>query len=359
MIFLCKRLGLGVGLIGLISVVLLATDRDRRSDPGVKRVALLQHASSAIVDDAIEGVIAGLAEKGFREGKKLRLTRYNAEGDVGTAATIAREILHGPYDLVITLSTPSFQAVAGANKDRRMLHVFGLVGDPFSAGVGLDRAHPGQKPSYLTGQGIMLPVNESFRLARQINPALRNVGVVWNPSEANSVMFTRKAREICRQLDINLLEATVDNSAGILEAVHAVIGRGAQAIWIGGDNTVSSAIDTVVSAARKARIPAFSITPGKPDRGTLFDVGANFNVCGKLTGNLAGDILKGTDPASVPIRDVIDLVPQYLVVNRLALKGLKGEWKLPEAIVRRASVVVDEHGIREKKGGKKGGSHKQ
>jgi ABC-type uncharacterized transport system substrate-binding protein len=347
-----KRLGLGLVLIGLVSAVLLATDRDRLSGSGsgVRRVALLQPASTEVIDDAVAGVIEGLAEKGFREGDNLRLTRYNPQGDVSTATTMAREILYGPYDIVITVSTPSLQAVAGANKQRRMTHVFGLSADPFSAGVGLDRADPKQHPPYLVGQGILFPVDESFRLARQMNPGLQRVGVVWNPSESNSVMFTGKARKICKTLGIDLLEATVDNSAGVLEATHAVIGRGAQAIWIGGDVTVTLATDTVVTAARKAGIPVFSIIPGKPDRGTLFDLGINFYECGRLTGELAGDILNGTDPASVPIRDVLDLVPRRLVVNRLALRGLKENWRLPDAIVHGANIVVDEQGIHEKQG---------
>jgi putative ABC transport system substrate-binding protein len=348
--FLCKRLGLGFALIVLASGILLGTDRERwgSTGAGVKRVAILQHASNAILEDGTAGVLAGLAEKGYRDGDTLRLTTYNAHGDVGTATTIAREILHGPYDLVITVSTPSLQAVAGANKDRQMPHVFGIVADPFSAGVGLDRDDPMHKPPYLAGQGIFLPVDESFRLARQMNPGLKTVGVVWNPSESNSRAFTVKAREACRLRGINLLEATVDNSAGVLEATQAVIGRGAQAIWAGGDISVASAMDTVVGTARKASIPVFSITPGVADRGTLFDIGVDFYECGKLTGALAADILNGTDPASVPIRDVLDLVPRRLIVNRLVLKDLNQAWGLPDDIVRRADVVVDEQGIHKK-----------
>ena len=85
-----------------------------------------------MLDDGVTGAVAGLAEKGFHEGDNLVLTFFNAQGDVATASTIARSILNDPYDLVITMSTPSLQAVAGPNKDRRMHHVFGLVADPFA-----------------------------------------------------------------------------------------------------------------------------------------------------------------------------------------------------------------------------------
>src|SRR5262249_22349439 len=109
------------------------------------------------------------------------------------------------------------------------------------------------------------------------------------------------------------------------------------------------AIDALITVARKAGIPVFSITPGKPDRGTLFDVGINFYECGKMTGKLAADVLGGTEPGSIPIRDVMDIVPKRLVVNRLALNRLGEAWKLPDDILRQADAVVDEKGIHEKK----------
>jgi putative tryptophan/tyrosine transport system substrate-binding protein len=353
MIFIGKRLVLGFGLILLASGILLATDLDRRAggDPRIKRVALLQQASVSALDEGTAGVIDGLADGGFREGDNLRLTRFNAHGDIGTANMIARGIVNDPYDLVITVSTLSLQHVAAANKDRHMPHVFGIVADPFSAGVGLDRAHPERHPAHLVGQGIFLPVKDSFELARQMNPGLKKVGVVWNPSESNSLAFTTNAREVCRDLGIELLEATADNSAGVLEATQSLIGRGAQAIWAGGDVTISQALDSVIATVRKAGIPVFSITPGKPDRGTLFDVGANFYECGQLTGILAADVLKGADPASIPIKDVLQMVRRRLVVNRRALDGLKG-WSIPDDIVRRADVVVDQDGVREQAPGK-------
>jgi putative tryptophan/tyrosine transport system substrate-binding protein len=347
MLFYSKRLGLGVTLIALASGILLATDQKRPAADGrrVWQVALVQHASTPLLDDGTQGVLDALAAAGFRDGDNLRLTRFNPEGDMGTANTMASAVVSGPYDLVITVSTLSLQTVAHANKDRQLRHVFGVVADPFSAGVELERDHPERHPPYLVGQGVFLPVEESFRLARQMHPGLRNIGIVWNPSESNSGAFVLKARTACAAMGITLLEANADNAAGVLEAAQSTISRGAQAIWVGGDVTVSVAIDSLVAAGRKAGIPVFTITPGKPDRGTLFDIGINFYECGKLTGALAAEVLNGADPATIPIRDVLDLVPRRLVVNKQALGELKESWRLPDDLVRRADIVVDEKGV--------------
>jgi len=176
------------------------------------------------------------------------------------------------------------------------------------------------------------------------------VGVAWNPAEANSRAFTEKARETCKAMGIELLEANVENSNGVLEAEESLIARGVEALWIGGDVTVSVAVDSVVSVGRKARIPVFSITPGKPDRGTLFDYGADFYQVGKQTGELGVRILRGEDPTKIPITN---MVPTYFVINKLALKGLKGSWRVSDELLQRANVIVDEKGVHQNKSASK------
>src|SRR5262249_30619670 len=165
-------------------------------------------------------------------GGTIRIRRYNAEGDAATSNTIARAIVGGDDELVITLSTPSLQAVAGANREARRPHVFGLVSDPVAAGVGISRDDPRTHPPYMVGLGTMQPVAEGFRMARRLAPRLARVGVAWNPSESNSEACTKIARAVCKELGIELLEANVDGTAAVGEAVAALVGRGAEAVYV-------------------------------------------------------------------------------------------------------------------------------
>jgi ABC-type uncharacterized transport system substrate-binding protein len=208
--------------------------------------------------------------------------------------------------------------------------------------VGVNRSDPLGHPPNLVGYGSFLPVEEAFKIARQMLPELKRVGVAWNAAEANSRAFVEKARYICGQMGIELLEANVENSNSVLEAEDSLVVRGAEALGIGGDGTGSVAADSVVSVARRAHIPVFSITPGKPDRGTLFDYGADFYEIGKETGKLAARVLLGANPTEIPIKNVI---PIFFVVNATATKGLRQRWQVPHNILQRANVVVDETGI--------------
>lgn len=294
----------------------------------------------------MQGIKDALAAAGFVHGKNIRIEQFNAENEVATANAIARQITQGQFDFAITVSTTCLQVVANANKAGKVTHIFGVVTDPFASGVGLSRTKPLDHPRHLVGLGTFQPVEHAFRLAKRLYPALAAVGVVWNTAETSSEACTLKAREIVPKLGIELLEANADNSAGVLEAAASLSGRGAQALWVGCDMTVNVALGSVVAAARKARIPVFTNQPPGFKQGALFDLGANYYEVGKKTGELAARIIRGADPSSVPIENV---VPLRFTANKLALKGLRDPWVFPEEILAEADALLDETGEREKK----------
>ncbi len=330
-----RRLSLGIFLIAGSSALLLTSDLSHRKSGAkpTRRLAILQHSSQPFMDEGVGGMIDGLAAAGFVDGKNISIRRYNAENDLPTANTIAKELASGEYELVLTASTLSMQAMANANQGARAVHVFALVSDPFGAGVGISRENPLQHPRHLVGYGTMQPVAEAFQLAKRLFPNLRTVGEVWSAAEANSEAQTRVARETCQTLGIQLVEANVDNTSSVFEAATSLVARGVQALWVGGDVTVLAALDSVVAAGRKGGIPVFTNMPGATSRGSLFDLGANYYEVGRLAGALAAQILNGSDPAKIPVENVL---PIKLVINKAALSDLKDAWQFPDDVLRTA-----------------------
>ena len=348
------RLLLGVFLIFGASAILLMSDRGRppgkqgndrsglHSDDKVWSVALFQHVSQPTLDETARGVLAGLSASGYQDQKTIQLKRFNAEADSATSVAIANEIANGNFDLVITLTTPSLQAMATANKAAQVSHVFGAVSDPVAAGVGIKRADPLDHPSNMVGLGTMQPVAEAFQLARRLSPDLKRVGVAWNASEANSEACTRLARQVCGDLGIELIEANVENSAAVREAVASLISRGVEAIWIGGDVTVLAAVEAVLGPAQTAGIPVFSNIPGTAERGVLFDVGADYYQVGGRVGQIASQVLGGESPALMPVE--YDAPPQFWL-NEVALKAVRGQWSVPADVDAKADVKITASGV--------------
>jgi ABC-type uncharacterized transport system substrate-binding protein len=342
-----RRLALALGLIAAASAVLLLSDSAARGGASKRsaKIALFQFAPHPLLDDYMAGVREGLAQHGYLEpGTVFR--KFTADADVNVANTVAREVTGGGWDLVVTATTPCLQAVARANTRGRVMHVFGLTSDPFRAGIGLDKKSPQKHPKHLMGHGSFQPVADAFAAARELNPGLARVGVVWNTSEINSELQLQVARETCRKLAIELLEAPAETPTAVYESAASLVTKGVEAIWVPGDNLVINAIGSVMQAGRQGKIPVFTSQPGNVLAGALFDVGPDQHELGRLTGELAGRILsKEVDPATLPVQD---LMPKILVVNPGVLDGLRG-WSIPPSVLAKADGVVEGSAVKRKK----------
>jgi ABC-type uncharacterized transport system substrate-binding protein len=345
---IARHVGVGIVLIFAAAAVLLWSDprrsREEKPQDAPLKVALLNYVSVPVLEDGEAGMLAGLNDAGFVDGRNIELTRYNAEGDRATAILMAKEVVGRDFDVILTLSTPVLQAVANANVDTKRTHVFTLTTDPWGAGIGIDRDDPSKHPPYMTGHGTLQPVEALFKLAREANPNLRKVGVAWNPAESNSEASTLMARVVCRQLDIELVEVTVESSSAVLEAAKSLAAREVEAIWAGGDSTVAAALDTLTGTAADAGIPLFTNMPSDVKQGALFSLGADYFEVGRASGLLAGRVLNGEATAGIPVEN---LVPEQLAINTAVLPKFASHWKFGSDWVKRAKIVVDGSGIHE------------
>ena len=333
-----RRLAMGATLIAASAALLLWSDANRSRSSGTRlpRVAVFQYSSQAILDEGVTGLLDALGEHGYVDGRSMRLQRFNAENDLPTANSIARELTGGRFDYVFTVSTNCLQAVAKANGGGRVKHVFGLVANPLEAGVGINPSNPLDHPRNMVGIGTLVPVNELLATAKRMNPQLRRVGLPWNPSQSNSETYTRMARAAAPRLGLELLEGTVDATPAVGEVVASLTARGAEAILTTGDLTVSLAIDAVVAEGRRSRIPVFATQPVLAARGVLLAMGGDYYLIGRETGDLAARVLDGEEMSRIPI---LYRLPMLTVINRAAATGLKQRWAFPPDVLARAREI--------------------
>jgi ABC-type uncharacterized transport system substrate-binding protein len=343
-----KKSTLGLLLIAAAAAVLLYSDLDSRrvevhGKGRVLRVAVVQQISIPALDQGVAGALAALKERGYSDGGRVVLTSYNAQGDVSTGNAIAKAVTSGNFDLILSFSTVSLQTIANSNRFATppRHHVFALVTDPYVVGVGISRENHLSHPPYMTGFGSLAPVQQAFEMARRMRPALKRVGLIWDASEANSVVTTTLARKVCASMGIELIEANAENSTAIAEATASVLSRGAEAIWVSPDLIASHGLELIVRKAKLAQVPVFTSIPTAGTSGALFELGADYRTIGGQAGDLAADLLDGKDPAAIPVENVM---PVKLNVDTLALKGLREKWSIPDDILKRANVVVDATG---------------
>lgn len=326
-----KSISKSLFILFLVAGVLLLLDLGNR-EKGKKdalKIAVFKMTTRPSLDDTEDGVFEALSQRGYIDGQGCTIQRFSADGDMVTANAIAQNIVSSRFDMVVTISTPALQVMANANKKGDVLHVFCTVTDPYVSGVGITGTQPDQHPPHLVGIGTFQPVEETFTLMKQIKPDLKKVGTVWCTSETCSEACVRLARKKCAELGIELLEMSVENTTQILEAAMSLTSRGVEALWVGGDNVVEAAIDQMINAAAKARIPLIINNTNSVYGNTLFGLGAKYTEVGYLAGQMAADVLEGKPTSEIGVRN---MVPLHLLVNPDALNNIHDKWKLPEEL---------------------------
>lgn len=259
--------------------------------PAVPRVALLQYVQHPALDAIRDGIIAQFAADSFA----IILTEHNAQGEVATATTIASQLATTRPDLVIAIATPAAQACAQALRDLPV--VFAAVTDPVAAGLVRSLDRPGGN---LTGTSDMTPVAAQLALIRRYQPALRRLAVISNPAESNSQVINRRLQEACAAQGITLVRRSVSSSSEVREATLALRGE-ADALYMTLDNTVAAAWPVLLRSCHDLRLPLYPADGTYVAPGGIASLSIDYRQLGAQTAHLAMAVLRGADPAALPV----------------------------------------------------------
>ena len=295
-----KHKGKSKILIGvcLVLVLALVVPFMGACDTGMKyKIGITQIVTHPALDLCREGFIEQMAEKGFVEGENVEYILRNAEGDMTTAASIAESFVSEKVDLIFSIATPTTQACADAVEGTDIPVIFAALTDPVAAGVAESWEEPGGN---VTGVSDWADVELQVKLGMDIHPAKR-LGVVYNAGEVNSVVQVDELKKVASKLGIEkIVEATAASTADVYSAAMSLVGR-VDAIWEPSDNTVASAIESVVKVCEENQIPLFASDISMAKGGAISGMGLDYYVNGSEAGKLAARVLDGEDPASIPI----------------------------------------------------------
>lgn len=290
-----------VGAVAVIAVVAFALPRFTKK-PTVTKIGIMQIVEHPALDASRNGFIQRLAELGYEEGENVEFIIQNAQGDMAIAQSIAGNFVSQNVDMILAIATPTAQAAAKATQSIPILIT--AVTDPVAAGLVDSVKEPG---SNVTGTSDLTPVAKQLELLTRIAPEAERVGVIYNAGETNSLVQVDLAREAAGSLGLELVEVTVSSSSEVYEASQSLVGR-VNAIYVPTDNTVVSALESVIKVGEDFRIPVIVGEVDGVRRGALATVGIDYYVLGMQTADIAQKILKGErEPKDIPIEYLEDI----------------------------------------------------
>ncbi len=284
------------------------------------KIGASQIVEHPALDAAFEGFKAALADNGFVEGENISYDFQSAQGDRNNAATIATKFVADGVDLIFTNSTPSSQSALNETKDIPI--VFTSVTDPVGAELvpAMNEAPGGN----ITGVSDFLSesVDETVNFINQFFPGAR-IGLIYNSGEQNSIAQIEAVEAATNKVGLEVVKRTVSTSADVQQAAQSLIGA-ADVIYIVTDNTVVSALESVVAVCNEQNIPLLVGEPDSLERGGFATFGIDYFSIGYRSGEMAAQILKGEKaPGEIPAEFPAKM---QLMVNKEAAEAQGIEW---------------------------------
>jgi putative ABC transport system substrate-binding protein len=292
----------------------------------VSVVAIVEHPA---LDAIRDGARDELKAEGYEVGKNLKWEYQSAQGNVGTAAQIARKFVGDKPDAIIGIATPTAQAVAAATKNVPL--VYSGVTDPVAAQLVKSWDPSGTN---VTGVSDKLPLDKQVALIKRVVPNAKRVGMVYNPGEANSVVVVNELKKLLPAAGLTLVEAAAPRTVDISSAASSLVGK-VDVIYTNTDNNVVSAYESLVKVANDRKIPLVASDTDSVKRGAIAALGINYYDLGRQTGKVVGRILKGEKPGAIASQTSSNL---ELFVNTAA--ATKQGVTLSDDLVKEAKTVI-------------------
>ncbi len=294
-------------------------------------VGITQFAEHGSLDNCREGFLEGLKEAGFEEGKNLEVIFENAQADTGSTSLIADSFVSQGADMICAIATPSAMSAYNSTMGTEIPVIYTAVSDPAAAGLADEK---GMGMGEITGTADELPVKEQLQMIRELMPEAKKIGILYTTSEANSVSTIETYKEEAKEYGFEIVESGINTVADVEMAARDLASK-TDCISNLTDNTVVSALQTVLQAASDAKIPVFGSEIEQVKNGCVAAMGLDYVALGRQTGAMAAKVLKGEKKASELPFETIEEASFY--ANTKAAENLG--MTIPEEMLSEAAEV--------------------
>ena len=315
------------GGIAAIAVPLAA-----RAQPASQpyRIGVLS-GGSAMANPAIQALREGLRALGWVEGWNIAIEARFADGRTDRLATLAMDLVR--LNVQVIVAGPSTVAQAVRQATAAIPIVMTGVGDPIKLGFIKSLNHPGGN---MTGLASLLPElgAKSFQLLTELVPGLIRVAVLLNPD--NPLHDVRDAEAAAKLAGIQLVTVRARAPEEFTAAFDTIVKAHAGAVDIWGDSVFARHRTALIELAMRSHVP--TMFKSKPDvaAGGLVAYGPDFVDLYRRAASYVDKILKGAEPADLPVEQPTKL---ELVINMKTAKALG--LTISPSVLARADQVIE------------------
>jgi putative ABC transport system substrate-binding protein len=285
------------------------------------------------VDPVSNAFVNGLRERGYVEGKNLKLERRSAEGRLDRIDGLAAELVALSPDVIIT-GGGDFMAQALQHLTKSVPIIAPVSDDPVGAGLAASLAHPGANVTGFTGYTDPEFESKRLQLLKQAVPKAARIAFlgtrdIWEGPIGQQV------RDAARLLGVELIhvEHAPDNYA---DAFALITRERPDALFVVFHPVNYANRKLIADFAVKQHLPAIYPYREAVMDGGLMSYAVSATDLFRRTAGLVDKILKGAKPADIPFERPTKL-EFWINLKTAKIMGLE----IPDKILALADNVIE------------------
>ena len=300
-------------LVAIMMFAFAGCSENKNKEDSVLKIGIIQYMSHPSLDNCYNGIISALENSGIE---------YTVDYQTGSSSSadadctnFAKNMVAANYDMIIAIATPAAKAAFAATDDTEIPVIFCAVSDPIAAGL----VESMEAPGYIcTGTSDVLDLEAQVAIIKAMQPDVKSIGILYTSSEDNSITNLKNFKSVCDKENIEVVATAVQGASDIPSAAEELASK-VDCINNFTDNNVVNNLSVVLSAADKYGIPVYGSEEEQVVSGCLASVSIDYVALGKVTGEMAVEVLNGADASAMPVKTITEATP---IINSSVLKKL-------------------------------------
>ena len=275
-----------------------------------------------------------LQDLGWTDGQNAKIDYRWPDADVEQIHLGAKELVGSGPDVLLCVGTA--QALALGQVTRTIPIVFLMGADPVEQGIVEGLARPGRNA---TGFFVTEPSagGKWLELLKELVPGLRRVAVIFNPDSAPAgKSYLHSIENAAASFSVGAIGNPVHDTADIDRVLNSLAHESGGGLIVLPDDFTASHRKQIIELAARYRLPAIGATRDFADDGGLLTYGANPSELYQWAASYVDQILKGANPATLPVQAPTKFA---LVINLKTAKALG--LTVPHTLLVSADEVID------------------
>jgi putative ABC transport system substrate-binding protein len=281
------------------------------------------------LEDTLVGFKEGMTELGYIEGENLEYIYAGPAGSIDKLDGFAQELVNAKVDLIFSITTPATQAAQRATASNNIPVVFGVLTDPVGAGVVANLKQPGGN---ITGVTFGPQEAQRFAWLTKIVPSVKRVYIIYNSNDNSAKLAFGTATETAEKLGLEIVSREATNPDEIAAALTE-IPEDVDALYLLPDSQTEAKLADILAAANSRHLPTSVANVDVVADGPLYSYAMKLAPAGKQAARLADQILKGIEPADLPV----ETTEFFLAINLKTAQAIG--ITIPESILSQADTI--------------------